>query len=155
LLINALSLMQVLDESPAPEGPPWPPADGIAAERAEALLAYFEGEEPIDPKPNAAERTAYLKYVKERTRWLAAPAKAKGTVPQYKFTSNDGWRLSKAEAAVVAKALEELLEDEDMLSLYFDMLDLSRAASAAVKKQLRDFAAFNRRASKSGGYSAD
>lgn len=46
----------------------------------------------------------------------------------FKFQSNDGWVVARSEAAVIAKAIEALLADDDAFELLMDILDVGRGA---------------------------
>lgn len=153
VIFHALATANVLcDRDPPPE-PPWPaPGSTLTAERAEALLAHFEGNEPIDPKVSAAEKREYGAYRKSQEKWLASKSPNKVRVPAFKFQSNDGWIVDGKESALIAEAIASLFDDDDQFELLCDLLELSRGAEKSLREQLAKFERFNARCAKGDGY---
>jgi hypothetical protein len=156
VILNALATADALCDQPPPPDPAWP-AEGstIAPSRAEALHAHFAGEEPIDPRPTAAEKREYNAFRKAHERWLSSKSPAKGTVPEFKFSSNDGWIVDAKESAIIAAAIERVLADEDKFELLCDILDVSRGGDKGVRDGLAKFQRFNARCAKGEGYTVD
>lgn len=153
VLLNALATADALDHAEAPDGPPWPPKGAkIRAARAAALLAHFEGEEDLEPSPTPKERASYDSFCRSRDVWRATTSKDPNRVQGFKFGSNDGWIVSKEEAAIVAKALAEVLGDDSSLELLRDILGVARSENAALRASLEKFRAFNAKTAKAEGY---
>lgn len=154
VVFNALATADALEDAAAPEGPTWPPKGSrIARARADALFAHWEGEEPIDRPPTAAEQRAYEAFCEARTRWRATSSADPTKFASFKIASNDGWIVSAAEAKVVADALATVLADDDQLELLADILDLAGdAAVASLRKGLERFRAFNAKCAAAEGY---
>lgn len=153
VLLNALSTADALCDRDAPESPPWPASGStLTSERAEAILAHFEGEEPIDPKVSAAEKREWSAYTKARAKWLASKSPQKAKVPAFKFQSNDGWIVDAKESALIAEAIASVLSDDEQFELLCDILDVTRAAQKSVREGLAKFQRFNERCAKGDGY---
>jgi hypothetical protein len=65
------------------------------------------------------------------------------TVPIYKFTSNDGWKVTPRECELIVNGLRPLssMKDEDVPK-----------GGAELIETIREWVAFNDAASKNGGY---
>jgi hypothetical protein len=153
VVLNALATADALDDAEVADGPPWPPKGSkIRASRAKELLAHFEGEEDVEPSPTPKERASYDSFCTDRDVWRATPSKNPNKVPGFKFGSNDGWIVSKGEAAIIAKALAEVLGDDDSFELLCDILDVTRREDAGLRAALEKFRVFNAKTSKGEGY---
>jgi len=153
VIFNALATADALDDVPAPDAPPWPPpGSGIPEPRAEGLLAHFDGEEDLSPEPTAAERRAYKSFVRARERWRATKSASRKKIPSFKFQSNDGWVVSRREAAIIADAMDSVVRDHESFELLMDILDLSRRDEAPLRQALDKFRRFNARCAKGDGY---
>lgn len=156
VVLNALSVADVLCDEAPPAEPSWPPSNArIDAGRAGALLAHFDGDEPIEPAVTATEKRAFAAYAAARARWLATPSSRAGRVPSFKFQSNAGWIVSADEARTISAALRELLADDAQFELLCDVLDVSRAGTKSVREALQTFQRFNDRRAKADGYTVD
>lgn len=124
----------------------------IQAPRAEALLAYFEAEDSLEPLPTPKERGWYQSFCAERDAWRSTMSKNPRKVPGFKYRSNDDWIVSTKEAATVAKALAELLSDDDSFEFLCDILHATRREEASLRSALEKFRVFNEKTAKAGGY---
>ncbi len=153
VLFNALSTMDALDDAAPPEEPAWPAAGSpIESARAEAMMAHFDGEEPLSPALSAAEKRAWSAYAKQREKWRATKSASRKKVLGFKFQSNDGWVVARSEAAVIAKAIEALLADDDAFELLMDILDVGRGAEKGLRAALSSFQKFNAKCAAREGY---
>jgi hypothetical protein len=87
------------DDEEAPKFPKWPP-DGVAQDRVTLMEKAVN-----DPKALAKLTPAEHKRVDEIQRFFHVHSKHAGTVPAFKFRTNDGYVVDPDECATIATRL--------------------------------------------------
>lgn len=148
-LVEAMTAADVLDtetEQPVVDAT-WPPA-GVDEELAEEIFEHLRDGEPLDETPTEAEMQACRDYYAAYECWSQTRSPFPDKVPAYKYDANEGMHVVPEECALIADALERLLEDppED-LAERCDWDD-----EDALLEWIEDWMDYNRLAAKHGGY---
>lgn len=130
---------------------PWPPA-GMKEPRASEVISFIEtggGWMPGEPEPTAAEIEACRRYLKAREIFQQQRSPRPDRVHWFKFDGNDGMHILPEECALIADALDRLLEDppEDLAeSIGWD------DGEDGLIEWIEDWRDYNRVAATHGGY---
>jgi hypothetical protein len=176
LMVQVMRSAGVISDEPAPEFPPWPP-EGVPEDRV-ALLDQAMGGGDTDAL--TTRERVFLEGMRHRLQAArATPSRAPGKVPAFKFTSNDGWIVSVAECAAIARAVREYamrITEHDLAALEREYDARQKAMTAPMIAQghvmllgnqplglelpelkiwLAEWAMYNEVASSHGGYRVD
>ena len=114
-VVEAMIEAGVLDtETGKPEiDAPWPPP-GVQESRAKKIIAHLRDDEPLEITPTAEEMAACRAYhaaYEAYEAWAQSRSPFSDKVPAYKYDANEGMHVVPEECALIAAALEKLLED--------------------------------------------
>jgi len=147
----ALAVTGVLDvDARLPSFPPWPPPQMSATRAGGVELAKDHGM-TIEPPSTATEIETLEQWRRKRAQALETTSNDPQKVPAFKLGSNDGWRLSPDECALLATGLRAAI-DERADALHAAIADagstMTRDASLAW---LSSFAEYLALAAEHGG----
>ena len=149
-VVEAMIEAGVLDtETEKPEiDAPWPPP-GVKESQAEIIFAHLCDGEPLEITPTAAEMAACRAYHAAYEAWAQSRSPLPDKVPAYKYDANEGMHVVPEECALIADALEKLLEDppEDLA----EQCDWEGDEDTFLEL-IEDWKDYNRVAASHGGY---
>lgn len=129
----------------------WPPA-GMSDKRGDEIYYHLtEGGDPreLEPPPTADELEAFRQYHAALEIYLQTRSPLDGKVPAYKFGSNSNWHVVPEECALIADAMDKLLED--LPENLAEEMEWDGDEDALVE-WLEDWRDYNRVAVSHGGY---